>query len=71
MKKQVGVNLNQREAIFLLKFAKEAVDLVVDEDTNVATKREIQNAFYASVAISFSRLKELKDLKTLEEERGL
>jgi hypothetical protein len=57
--------INEQESIFLLKFAKEAVDRVMDKDCAVATKREVQNAFYASVALSFSNLKELKDLKEL------
>ncbi len=65
MNRELHLPLNEWESVFLLKFAREAVEMVVGEDTPVATKQEIQNAFYASVAISFCRLKELRNLKSL------
>lgn len=68
MSEGLHLDLNEQESIFILKFVKESVERVLDEDTEVATKREIQNAFYASIAISYSRLKELKGLKSLEGE---
>lgn len=67
MNKELHLPLSTQESIFLLKFAKEAVDMVIDKDTPVASKREIQNAFYATIALDFCKLKELKDLKSLED----